>query len=281
VPETAPPFVLFGATSVLGFTLASQLGNAAVAVANPHNRAADAQAWHRGNVETPEAWISLLQHNPNAVVLYAHAVCDVGKCEQYPDWAWQMNVGCLQTVLERLTPATRFVYLSSDHVFGGNGTYCENSTPTPISKYGATRVSAERLVLERESSLVIRCGLPIGPSLNGRTGFHDWLRYRYERNLPITVIRDESRSAAWASDLAERIAALAQSPLTGIRHIAAAQVVSRPRLATFLMQRHGLPADFELRSRSEQSYPHLGHVELTSCYDDALGQPMPAVITDN
>src|SRR5581483_9657102 len=49
--------------------------------------------------------------------------------------------------------------------------------------------------LARPGSLVIRIGLPIGPSPDGRTGHRDWLRYRLDRNLPVTIVRDEYRSA--------------------------------------------------------------------------------------
>lgn len=72
----------------------------------------------------------------------------------------------------------RLVYVSSDHVFGGDDAYDEASRPCPISLYGRTRVDAEALVLGRPLSLVIRPGLAIGPSPNGRTGQLDWLHYR-------------------------------------------------------------------------------------------------------
>ena len=96
--------------------------------------------------------------------------------------------------------------------------------------------------------------------------------------MPITVIRDEWRSAAWADDIATRIIALADSPLTGIRHIPAAVAVARPALATFLMQRQGLPARFDVRSRAEQPYPHLGRVEIISDYADEHAMPLAPVI---
>jgi dTDP-4-dehydrorhamnose reductase len=270
--------LLLGATSVIGFTLARDFAEYVVPVANPHNRAADGRAWHRARLDEPAEWLSLLQAQPPDVIIYAHAVCDVGKCQQHPLWARQMNVDCLASVLAHVPASTRVVYVSSDHVFGGDGTYSESSAPTPISVYGETRVAAERLVRARPGSLIVRCGLPIGPSLNGRAGFYDWLRYRYERHLPITVIRDEWRSAAWAGDIARRIFAMAQAPLTGARHIAATRAVARPELATFLMHGQGLPAQFSVRDRAEQAHPHLGRVELVSDYDDNLATPLVSVI---
>src|SRR5262249_51257680 len=152
-----------------------------------------------------------------------------------PEWARKINVGHVRTVLSALPAHTRLVYLSSDHVFGGDGIYDEESATCPISAYGRTRVDAERLVLGRPGSLVVRVGLPIGPSLNGRTGHLDWLRYRSERNFPMTIVSDEHRSAVLADHLACRVLQLAESSVVGIRHVTATRAVSRIELANHLL----------------------------------------------
>jgi len=273
-----PRALLLGATSVVGFTLAQQFPDLVAPLANPHNRAADGQSWHRARLDVRSDWQPLLEAAPPRLVIYAHAVCDVGRCQEYPEWAHRMNVDSLAALLADLPQTTRFIYLSSDHVFGGDGVYRESSPPAPISRYGETRVAAERLVLARPDALVVRFGLPIGPSLSGRNGFYDWLRYRQHRSLPITVIGDESRSAAWAGDIAARIVLLAQSNLTGIRHIPAQRAVARPELATFLMKQQGLPATFTVRQRAEQPHPHLGNVEIGSDYTDAHATPLASVV---
>jgi dTDP-4-dehydrorhamnose reductase len=117
----------------------------------------------------------------------------------------------------------------------GDGVYDEHSPPCPISAYGRTRVEAETLALSRPSSLVIRVGLPIGASPNGRTGHLDWLGYRMRRGLPVTIVHDEYRSAVWAGDLAQRVIQLAHSGQTGICHVVASHAVSRVELANYLL----------------------------------------------
>ena len=174
--------------------------------------------------------------------------------------------------------ATRLIYISSDHVFGGDGLYDENSLPCPISVYGRTRVEAEELVLNRKNSLVIRVGLPIGPSPNGRTGHLDWLRYRMERNLPVTIVHDEYRSVVWASDLRVRVMELARSRETGIRHITATRAVSRLELANYLITAMGLTTCFGRESRHDRGAPHLARVELSTVYCGELFRPLPSVL---
>ncbi len=273
-----PPILLFGATSILGFNLARIFQETIVPFCSPGNTAPAVQDWAKLHLENPE-WVHNVfdQYQPQ-ILLYCHAVCDVPKCEANPEWAYEINVGHLQRTLRALPSTLRLVYVSSDHVFGGDGIYHEHSPPCPISVYGQTRIAAEELVLKKSGTLVIRAGLAIGPSPNGRTGHRDWLRYRTQHQLPITIVKDESRSAVWVENLAEKVMDLAKSEVKGIRHVSATRAVSRSTLAYFLLNRLGLDAHFHCESRHQRPTPHLGHVELTSTYQDALAIPLPSVI---
>ena len=234
--------------------------------------------WPTLKLDDPK-WIDELFYRtqPN-ILLYCHAVCDVPKCEAHPDWAYEMNVQQVERVMRILPEHTRLVYVSSDHVFSGDGIYTEQSTSCPISVYGRSRVEAERLVLRRPNSLVIRSSLGIGSSPDGRTGHLDWLRYRTMQKLPITIIGDEYRSVVWQRDLGTRVMALAHSEETGLRHIPATRAVSRVELANFLMDLEGMEGSFSIQSRHLQPTPHLGRVELSSVYTGDLFQPLQCVL---
>jgi dTDP-4-dehydrorhamnose reductase len=246
----------------------------------PSNNARSVRHWPALNLGDP-GWAAALfkQHEPE-LLLYCHAVCDVPRCEIAPGWAREINIVYLQRVLAALPPHTRLIYVSSDHVFGGDGVYDEHASPCPISVYGRTRVEAEETVLARPQSLVLRVGLAIGPSPNGRTGHWDWLRYRTAQNLPMTIVHDEYRSVVWAHDLAARVMQFAESAETGMRHITATRALSRVELAHHLMTRFGLNTEFQYESRHERAAPHLGRVELASIYHGALFKPLPSVIDD-
>lgn len=277
IPLT-PRIMLFGATSILGFYLAKRYSDLLLPFTSPGHRSAVVRDWPTLNLEDP-AWIEgvIDQVRPH-ILIYGHAVCDVPKCEVDPDWAYEVNVGHLKRVLKVLPESTRFVYISSDHVFGGDGIYDEGSPPSPISVYGSSRVEAEQCVLNRPNALVLRTGLAIGRSPNGRTGHLDWLRYRRQKNLPITIVEDEYRSVVWAEDLADRVMELAQSGTTGLRHITATQTISRVTLAHYLLERLGREPSFQRESRHQRMAPHLGHVSLASIYRDPLSEPLPGVL---
>jgi len=272
------PNLLFGATSILGFNLAGLFPETVVPFCSPGNTTLGIRQWPVLHLEDPE-WIkTTFSHYQPQVLVYCHAVCDVPKCEADPEWAKAVNVVHLQRTLNALPAQTRLVYVSSDHVFGGDGTYDECSPPCPITVYGRTRVEAERLVLERPESLIIRTGLAIGPSPNSRTGHLDWLRYRIQRKLPITIVEDEYRSVVWVDALAQRVMELARSQETGIRHISATRAVSRIELAHYLLTRLGLEARFHYESRHDRPAPHLGRVDLMSTYCDEWATPLPSVV---
>ncbi len=272
------PSLLFGATSLLGFHLATMFPKTVLPFISPGNTAKAVRQWPALQLHD-SVWVAeVFQRTQPDVLLYCHAVCDVSKCEASPGWAYEMNVQQLDRVMVALPAHTRLVYVSSDHVFGGDGVYTEGSSPSPISVYGRTRVEADQRVLKRSGSLVIRAGLGIGESPDGRTGHLDWLRYRTKRNLPITIIEDEYRSVIWQRDLAPRVMQLAQSEETGIRHVASTRAVSRVELANFLMTEYHIPANFNIETRHQQATPHLGHVELATVYEGDLFQPISSVL---
>jgi dTDP-4-dehydrorhamnose reductase len=52
-------------------------------------------------------------------------------CEAAPDWAREINVEHVRRLMLTLPERTRLIYVSSDHVFGGDGVYNEQMDRTP------------------------------------------------------------------------------------------------------------------------------------------------------
>ena len=272
--------VLFGATSMLGWSMFRA------------GRSEELTAFCNATTRNPPDGIAAgidLADEPAVAALFARVrprlivncagVCDVGTCEESPQFAHLVNVEGTRVLLAHAPADARIVHLSSDHVFSGDGgPYTEDSPTDPISVYGRTRVAAEQLVLARERTLVIRAGLWIGPSSNGRIGHLDWLRDRHRRGLPMTVVADEARSAVWAEDAARRVWELAHSEICGVRHVVATRMVGRPELARFLDEHFAIGARFDLEPRAARRTPHLGRVELKTRYTDPLAVPLPSVV---
>lgn len=272
--------VLFGATSMLGWSILRARGDARVlAFSNASTRTPPAEIHAGIDLDDEGAVAALFARVQPRLVINCAGVCDVGTCEDSPAFAHTVNVEGTRVLLAHAPAGTRIVHCSSDHVFSGDtGPYTEDTPPDPISVYGRTRVAAERLVLARADTLAIRAGLWIGPSSTGRIGHLDWLRDRHSRRLPMTIVSDELRSAVWAEDAAQRVWQLARSSLTGIRHIVADRIVSRPELARYLVERFEIGAVFAEQTRAERKTPHLGRLELRTMYRDPLATPLRPVV---
>ena len=271
---------LFGATSMLGWSILRAGKADIVAYCNALTRERPERIDHGIDLDDERAVAELFRTQPAPkLIVNCAGVCDVGTCEESPDFAQTVNVEGTRVLLAHAPAGTRIVHLSSDHVFSGDtGPYDEDSPTDPVSVMGATRVAAEALVLARANTLVIRAGLWIGPSSTGRIGHLDWLRDRTRRGLPMTVVADEYRSAVWAEDAARRVWQLAQSDVTGVRHVVAERIVARPVLAAYLNERFQIGAQFGTETRAERKNPHLGKIDLRTRYRDDFAAPLPAVV---
>jgi len=273
---------LFGATSMLGWSILRAGGTDSTeirAFCNALTREPPDPIAQGIDLDDEPAVAALFARERPRMIINCAGVCDVGTCEDSPDFAHSVNVEGTRLLLKHAPADVRIVHMSSDHVFSGDsGPYVEDSPTDPVSVMGQTRVAAEQLVLARANTLVIRAGLWIGPSATGRIGHLDWLRDRHRRGLPMTVVADEHRSAVWAEDAARRVWQLARSPLTGVRHVVAERIVSRPELARHLDERFAIGAQLGFETRAQRGRPHLGKLDLRTRFSDALAAPLPSVV---
>lgn len=275
------PIFVFGVNSMLGWSIAAQLtGHDVRLFCNRFTRVPAGARWIPLDFRERDALRVMIRRERPALVIHSAGICNVEKCERSPAFAREVNVAGMHHLLACTPTETRVVYVSSDHVFSGDtGPYTESSATDPISVHGRTRVAAERALLaDREHALVVRAGLWIGPSYNGRTGHLDWLRYRTARGLPMTVIEDEYRSAVWSEQAGVRVRDLALSTICGVRHVVAQRIVSRPALARYLTHRFDIGACIAVKTRDDRPVPHLGRLDLRTEHDGALAEPLAPVV---
>ena len=268
--------ILFGATSMLGWSLVRARG-AIGAYCNRQTKRPPPGLAGAIDLDDEPAVVALFARVQPRLIVQCAGVCDVESCEKSPDFAWRVNVEAMRILVAHAPAAARIVYCSSDHVFSGDtGPYDETSPTDPLSVYGKTRVAAEALIGARANTLIVRSGPWIGPSASGRNGHLDWLRSRHARGLPMTIVADEARSVVWAEEAAARVWALADSPITGTRHLAAPPI-GRPALAAALIHRFAIGAAFTTQLRADKRAPHPGIIELRTVHRDPLAAPLAAV----
>lgn len=154
--------------------------------------------------------------------------------EKEKDLAFQVNgesVGVLAAVCKEHN--TRFIHISTDYVFDGNGSrpYLETDETNPVNIYGASKLEGEKQAMQlNPDSIIIRTS---------------WVYSEFGKNFvktilgllkvkdEISVVDDQVGSPTYAADLADIILAIIKSDsqssnknIGGVYHYSNAGVIS-------------------------------------------------------
>lgn len=138
----------------------------------------------------------------------------VDKAEDEKELAFQINgeaVGILAAVCKEHN--TRFIHISTDYVYDGNGTtpYLETDITDPINVYGASKLDGENQALQfNPDSIIIRTSWVY--SEFGKNFVKTMLDLMENRDQ-ISVVNDQIGSPTYAADLAEAILNIIQSDI--------------------------------------------------------------------
>ncbi|HET6769945.1 MAG TPA: dTDP-4-dehydrorhamnose reductase [Chitinophagaceae bacterium] len=143
----------------------------------------------------------------------------VDRAESERDLAFQINgeaVGVLAAVCKEHN--TKFIHLSTDYVFNGEGTYpyTENFPTDPINVYGASKLEGETEATQlNPESIIIRTSWVY--SSFGKNFVKTMMRLMNEKD-EVKVVNDQVGSPTYAADIAEvilKIIADSQSQISG------------------------------------------------------------------
>ena len=203
-------------------------------------------------------------------VIHTAGMCDLDVCELWPSLAYKRNVEGTQHIVH-LSRDCYVMYLSTDLVFSGNHPprdgYRESDPADPVSMIGKTFIQAEHAVAQLPNALIVRKGLPMGPSISGRKGPIDYLSHRFSRGKPLTLFYDELRSAIFIDDLIQGLLNLWECHATGYYHLGGSKKVSLYDIGQYLIETKRYdPACLIRASRFEDTtgLPRIGDVALNS-----------------
>ena len=127
--------------------------------------------------------------------------------------------------------------MSSAEVFdGGKGWYDEADAPAPINVYGATKLAAERIVLQNVRHSVVRIVLTAGTSLQHDRSFVEDMCRAAKAAVYITLYADEFRCPLAAGDVARAIWELICDGRTGLYHLGGRDRLSRWEIGQLLLE---------------------------------------------
>lgn len=169
----------------------------------------------------------LERHSPDVVINTA-AFHRVDDCEGEVDRAFLVNaIGARNVAVAAQEISARLVYISTDHVFGGETAprgvpYTEFDAPVPPNVYGRSKLAGEDMVRHHchRHFIVRSSGLfgVAGSSGKGGNFVETMLRLGRERD-ELKVVHDQVLSPTYTRDLANKIAQLITTEYYGIFHV--------------------------------------------------------------
>jgi dTDP-4-dehydrorhamnose reductase len=215
-------------------------------------------------------------------VIHAAGVCDLDICEAKPLYAHSINVEGARNIASIFSASCYILYLSADLVFSGDHPsargYAETDKPDPVSVVGKTFVLAEKEIAKSPRHAIIRTGLPMGSSLQGKKGALDFIERRLQRGLPMSLFHDEYRSCIHCDDLADAVVSLLCLEAEGLFHIGGPHPVSLYEIGERILKRGRYKREALIKwSRADDSKgpPRIGNVHLNSRkVERLLGRPL-------
>lgn len=182
------------------------------------------------------------------VIVNCAAVAEPGACLADPVGAEAMNVRLPEQLAQS---GLRLIHLSSEQVFAGDRTAPQAPTDEarPINLYGRQKLAGEQAALEAapKRTVVVRLPLLTGDSFNRQRSLHERLLLEWRAGRTVRLFTDEFRQTCTAANVAAVLLALIARPeITGVRHWAGAELLSRHEIG------HRIRAHFRL---DEQAAP--------------------------
>jgi dTDP-4-dehydrorhamnose reductase len=210
-------------------------------------------------------------------VLHAGGVCDLDACEAKPRYAHNLNVNGAKSIVSVFSASCYILYLSADLVFSGNHAskhgYSETDSPDPVSVVGKTYLLAEREITKAQRHSIIRIGLPMGDSIQGKKGAIDFIEGRLKKGLPMSLFHDEYRSCIPCNDLADAIVSLFSMEVEGLIHVGGPHAVSLYEIGERILKRGNYRREALRKwSRKDDVHgpPRIGNVHLNSAKAERL-----------
>src|SRR2546427_10429207 len=177
---------------------------------------------------------------PN-LVIHTAGYTDVDGCERDSEIAFAVNAQGTRRVAEGAAKANaRLIYISTDFVFDGKKTepYTERDPVNPLNVYGRSKLAGEEEALKGcRRTLVLRTSWLYG--VHGKNFVKTILSLAGTRP-EIRVVEDQRGSPTYARHLAQVIAGLIRSDLTGVIHAGGEGECSRYEFAKAILQESGL-----------------------------------------
>lgn len=165
------------------------------------------------------------------VIVHTAANSKPDDCDINRDACIQQNVTATKYLMNALATQSnnpRFIYISTDFIFGENGPHSEDDATGPLNFYGESKLMSEEAV--KESGLAYAIVRPVfiyGPIWNGvRSTFLHWVKNSLEQGKQIKVVSDQTRTPTYVVDICKGIETIIRLNQQGDFHLAGKDLLS-------------------------------------------------------
>ncbi|MEI7626945.1 MAG: SDR family oxidoreductase [Bacteroidota bacterium] len=168
------------------------------------------------------------------VIIHTAAMSKPDECHVNRENCLLHNVTATEYLLSAAKKVSaRFIYISTDFIFGEGGPHSELSEPAPLNFYGESKLMAENLVLA--SGLkhnIVRPVFIYGSHWEGmRPSFIQWVKSNLEANNKIRVVTDQKRTPTYVNDICMGLDLLLKTDTNETFHFAGSDIISPYEMA--------------------------------------------------
>lgn len=240
--------IVIGASGLLGTNLCRYLGQTGIRTAgtchshrilDPETEALELDLKDLGAVER----FTRTQRADAAI--YAAGLTSVDACEEHPELAFALNAQAAAAAAAGAAAAgSKFVYISTDHLWDGTRAMVEETTPpAPVNAYARSKVEGERMVAATDNTaLIVRTNF-FGDGPPWRPSLSDWMVGNLRKGVAIDGFTDSYFTPIHISRLTDFLVDLIALGVEGPINVAGSERISKYGFAMKLCAAMGLPAD--------------------------------------
>jgi dTDP-4-dehydrorhamnose reductase len=204
-----------------------------------------------------EIFFEELQRLKPSVIVNLAAYTDVDGCETDRIRARILNADLVSAISNYAKKNNRsfVLHVSTEYVFDGKiGNYLENSEPSPINWYGASKLLGEKEIITKiptEQWCIARISTPFGIH-NKKQSFPIFVISNLAAKKQIKVLDDQYTTPIYAKTLSIMLMELLEKTFTGLIHIASKNGISRFEQALKVARMFGLDTSLINRVNMEE-----------------------------
>jgi dTDP-4-dehydrorhamnose reductase len=169
-----------------------------------------------------------------SIIIHTAAMSKPDECMQDPQACKLHNITATNLLAEAAKiHNTKFMYSSTDFIFGEGGPHGENDKPAPLNFYGESKLMAEQQLLSiLPDAIIFRPVFIYGKQWPGMRGsFIHWVANQLQAGNKIRVVMDQQRTPTFAPDICNGILQIIKTAQTGIFHLAGKDILSPYEMA--------------------------------------------------